>query len=115
MTVNIIGGTETISVIIATPASSAFIRATADGSADYTITTAQQVTLGQLTANMVVNLPAPTATNQPITILNKNTSGFHWSFGGQAVNDFSGNPVVNLQNTSIYILSPNGTSYDIIN
>lgn len=116
MTVNIIGGSEVITATIGAPISPAFLPDSADGTADYTATTQTLLFLADLSGkqNRVVNLPTPT-NGRPIRVCNRNASGFHWSFGAETVFTLLGQQVTNLDNTSIYQLAGNGTSYDIIN
>jgi hypothetical protein len=93
-----------------------FIPDTANGTADYTATTQTLLFLADLAGkqNRVVNLPTPT-NGRPLRVCNRNASAFKWSFAGVNVFKLLGGQVTDLDNTSIYSLAGNGTSYDIIN
>lgn len=86
--------------------------------ADYTITSSEQmVKLPLITANRTLTLPAvSTWIGCPLTIWNKNTTGFSWSIGsGASIVDATGTAITTLSNQTVYQLISDGTNWVKVN
>jgi len=78
--------------------------------ANYTIPDAATiVVLPVITANRTVTLPA-LQTGQTLTIHNRNSAAFNWSFTNTNVKDAAGNTITNMINQSVYQFYYDGTN-----
>lgn len=95
-----------------------FTWATAPNSANYTVTTANAIKLSDLSGQTNRNLvlpTSPTLRQQYLVVKNINTSGNTWTFTGGIVKAADNTTTTTIVSNNTYILSWDGTQYNIIN